>query len=557
MGSLVYESLHPKHSFCLFRLVKGHKSTIQCELFHATIHDADYNIDYEALSYTWGSAIKSRNIEINGSQMSVTESLHQALQHLRHEHEDRILWVDAICINQDDQLERGHQVQQMSSIYENARQVVIWLGPASGVSDSVFDLIQRLGQVALEYACNDWRPTDERWRSLWSTITLWNTQDVADQDQKRQCLVLLLRRDWFKRVWVLQEVAKARAATIMCGTKSASARIFAVVPPLLGIKPDYHSQSVLDIMPGPSRKYSWWTENRDLETLLYKFSESEASDSRDLIYALLGISSDANDTDVLLPDYSKSEEEVVQGTLVFMLDAHHHGIPVNAFPEWSSVEFRHNLQSIRGRLFPWALEEGHQSLAETLLETLEADPAALNVNFTDSYGRSPLCWAAIQGQELCARVLLKAGADTNTHDWLGQSPLSLAAENGHEGVVRALLDVHRIELEEPDVNSRDWRGRTPLAWAAGKGYESIVRMLLGTGKADINSQEKSGWTALYLAVHNEHQAIVELLKAYALNSEDYDQKKDLEGQQPLSSFLALASGRIYPSELRLMMTHEL
>lgn len=116
----------------------------------------------------------------------------------------------------------------------------------------------------------------------------------------------LLARPWFQRVWVLQEVAKARRAKVMCGNKTVSSHIFAIMSTLLEARPDTHEQAVLDIMPGSARKYSWWVEKRDLCTLLSKFCKAKASDPRDTIYALLGISSDAYDTDTLRPDYSKS-----------------------------------------------------------------------------------------------------------------------------------------------------------------------------------------------------------------------------------------------------------
>jgi len=59
-------------------------------------------------------------------------------------------------------------------------------------------------------------------------------------------------------------------------------------------------------MLGPLRKDSWWSQKRDLYTLLLKFRGSKVSDERDIIYALLGISSDALDTDILRADYTKT-----------------------------------------------------------------------------------------------------------------------------------------------------------------------------------------------------------------------------------------------------------
>ncbi|OSS44309.1 hypothetical protein B5807_11033 [Epicoccum nigrum] len=111
MRPYVYEPLDVSQvSFRLVRLVQGEDSDIKCDLFHAAIYDAEDAIEYEALSYTWGSNDKPHCIEINGRSLNVTKSLLEALQHLRQKNEDRILWIDAICIDQNDHKERGHQV---------------------------------------------------------------------------------------------------------------------------------------------------------------------------------------------------------------------------------------------------------------------------------------------------------------------------------------------------------------------------------------------------------------------------------------------------------------
>ena len=103
-------------------------------------------------------------------------------------------------------------------------------------------------------------------------------------------------------------------------------RIFALAPMLINVEPDSHCQAVLDIMPGPSRDSSWWNQRRDLYTLLQRFSQSQASDPRDMIYALLGISSNKTDVYNLQPDYTKSTEEVIDDATSFLF-----GLPPCSF----------------------------------------------------------------------------------------------------------------------------------------------------------------------------------------------------------------------------------
>ena len=103
----------------------------------------------------------------------------------------------------------------------------------------------------------------------------------------------------------MQEVANARAALVYCGTKYIQARFLSLAPLLIGIIPEAHCQAVLDVLPGPARKDSWWSQSRDLYTLLRNFGRSEAQDERDMIYALLGMLSDTDKSDMLRPDYER------------------------------------------------------------------------------------------------------------------------------------------------------------------------------------------------------------------------------------------------------------
>ena len=86
----------------------------------------DDTIPYDALSYTRGGTQKTSRVKVNGEYLDVTENLHSALQHLRSENVDKTLWVDAICIDQNNERERGHQVQQMCKIYSQAEAVIVW-----------------------------------------------------------------------------------------------------------------------------------------------------------------------------------------------------------------------------------------------------------------------------------------------------------------------------------------------------------------------------------------------------------------------------------------------
>jgi ankyrin repeat protein len=491
-------------SFRLIRLLYGEDGPIQCELFDAWLHDTNATIEYEALSYTWGGMDKPYEIEIYGRGMPVTTNLLQALRRLRYPDRDRILWIDAICIDQKNHKERVHQVRQMASIYKRAEQVVIWLGQATSEIDLVFRHIHGLEEEALQYGSNSWNPSDQRWHDLWTTVQLrlGNVREVS-VPRLREGLRSLLSRSWFKRAWIIQEVAMARSARVMCGTKSVSARIFAIFPDLLGITPDMHCQAILDIMPGPSRKHSWWAQTRDLHTLLRKFRDSEATNPRDIIYALLGMSSDGCDNDTLVPDYEKPVEEIVRATVAFLLHLRYQENSILCLPQWSLSELLQNIDSLGRIVLVWACEKRHTSLLSQLLDTGKVD-----VNLMDNNGRTPLFCAAENGHEAIVKSLLDTGkVDVNLMDNIGRTPLFSAAENGHEAIIKLLLQTGKVDME-----LKDRYGRTPLYWAAHHKHEAVVKLLLEMGELDVHSKNKyEGAKLLRWAALSRHHGLVKLL----------------------------------------------
>lgn len=122
----LYQPLPTGKSIRLLQLQPGPRDEpISCNLQPANFND---NLPaYEALSYVWGSSSDTRPIICNGREMAITRNLRNALQRLRRHDSTRLIWVDAICINQWNDEERGHQVRHMGSVYQRATRVLIWL----------------------------------------------------------------------------------------------------------------------------------------------------------------------------------------------------------------------------------------------------------------------------------------------------------------------------------------------------------------------------------------------------------------------------------------------
>jgi hypothetical protein len=163
---------------------------IQCQLFNYALHGLIEDIHpFEALSYCWGSQEKAHSIYVDSSSLGVTFSLYTALLHLRYRFFDRILWMDAVCINQDDNKEKEQQISLMYSIYSCANCVLVWLGDAADHSDEAIEALRIAGR---QRAAN----------SIHQECAQVNT-------------VRLLERDWFRRVWVSVQSFVDRGKTLI------------------------------------------------------------------------------------------------------------------------------------------------------------------------------------------------------------------------------------------------------------------------------------------------------------------------------------------------------
>ncbi|KAH8891716.1 HET-domain-containing protein, partial [Thozetella sp. PMI_491] len=303
----------------LVRLKKGlDTSPIECELVEAYLHAID-GIPYNALSYVWGDGSCPVEVTVDGQTTLIRNNLYTALHCLRSAREDKLLWVDALSIDQANDQEKTHQVGQMRLVYENAESVLIWLGAGGREADDIglaMELAARLDKKAMR------RGSSKAWELEWP-ILLQQIGGAESKVYQRQCQTFtnLLERPWFRRVWIIQEAASARSATVLCGWHSVPARTFARLPSLMGLSkgPDVtHYQPVLDMMLARNHSRSdARSTTSSIATLLKEFRASEATDPRDKVYALLGIASDARDSS-LRPDYGLSETQAVRNTISYL-----------------------------------------------------------------------------------------------------------------------------------------------------------------------------------------------------------------------------------------------
>ena len=178
--------------------------------------------DYVALSYCWGDAQTTREIIVNGHSIQVTLNLEAALRQLRESHcikQGFKLWVDAICIDQSNLEERGQQVGRMRDIYASAWHVVIWLGVDAKDSS--------LAMTAFKYF-SDCIATGKSPNTLYHTdraidarplFVSWSSDKSSIRKEVYRALYHLLNRPYWRRLWILQEVALGgQASPVLCGS---------------------------------------------------------------------------------------------------------------------------------------------------------------------------------------------------------------------------------------------------------------------------------------------------------------------------------------------------
>lgn len=236
-------------SIRLLRLLPHEDETadIQCELFEYSLQNSCQGTHlYEALSYVWGNPDEKLPIFIHEHSFDVTVNLRAALSRLRNHSIERILWVDAICINQIDDDEKSEQVSKMGEVYSGATKVYAWLGEADRQIDCVFAVLQKFRDRKREERFPTYFDAAEQLsfhRQMFRDIyqaeagSLPEQSDLDDDmlHEEFNWLRPLYAQPYWRRVWIVQELVLAKAVIICCGDKSID------FDDIYGLSPDWGS----------------------------------------------------------------------------------------------------------------------------------------------------------------------------------------------------------------------------------------------------------------------------------------------------------------------------
>lgn len=299
---------------------------IRCNLHTVALKDKPI---YEALSYCWGTAAPKKHIFIEGVKVEVQESLESALRHLRHEYNERVIWIDAICINQEDLVEKSWHISIMRNIYEQSAELVIWLGEGTADSDLAMDSIVLFNSEM--GSSHDFNTAAAYNLDVLSAV---HCAPASFDPEPWMSIIRLCRRPWWERAWVIQEVfTPSNSMTVACGDKQVPWVTFSRIM----IAMVFYGTRFLPFMAkfgaAGLRGETFFPENplqlsrriwrkghsdSDLLSHLWNFRYRKASDPRDKIYALLGISTGLSEH-APRPDYRKSVEDVYSEWAAFIL----------------------------------------------------------------------------------------------------------------------------------------------------------------------------------------------------------------------------------------------
>lgn len=313
----VYKRFPLKNQYDEIRLLSFTPCTPSFVVVETTLSTVSLpaNPRYHALSYVWGEPSLSHKIRMNGCDFRTTKNLEVALKHLQTHMGTSVealpLWVDAVCINQNDLVERSEQVAMMHKIYSQACNVLIWLGEGDEYSDELFDY---LGDPSFLESLEEARRTQSR---------------GPTQQEVRASAIFdnnIDERPWWGRIWVLQELVLANQdPVVLCGTRRSTWDTMFRCRKLLSNPsgqlnsqswiPDQEKPEIPSLSFNSVMSHHWhWAGLRDdfgrdgplpLHDAIIALRDTKTRDKRDFVYGLLGLVKPEDAVKVII-DYTKS-----------------------------------------------------------------------------------------------------------------------------------------------------------------------------------------------------------------------------------------------------------
>ncbi|PVH95799.1 HET-domain-containing protein [Periconia macrospinosa] len=310
-----------------------HGPHIMCEILHC---DRENDREYVALSYSWGPQDGTEFITVDGCRLNVSSHLKGALKHLQQDDKDVVYWIDQVCIDQANDEEKSEQVYMMQSIYERASHVEVWLGRSNHKSDLIMMFFEALTELKDGLGRQD-------------PITPWD--EKYGLARLSEAFEEFCERDYWKRLWVIQEYALGKDVVIRCGRLQISQWVLDNAIDILNRAFTASANSFVSGILARRARYQTEEPREPLFVVMFSslvletdYNQVRASDARDRVFALMGLCGDIEQF-VMFPDYSASTAIVYQILARRFLEQGHidnlaycqfpHALPDDGLPTWA------------------------------------------------------------------------------------------------------------------------------------------------------------------------------------------------------------------------------
>lgn len=294
---------------------------MRCSLVNHNL-DTEPPAKFEAISYRWGSDAKLRVLKIDGKALHIPVSAYDVLWARASLWRTRLMWIDAICVNQDDNDDKNQQVGLMREIYDRAARTIVWLGDAPDAALVSSFLVEMFAQ--LENGMSD------------AEVALAHSglKRIRDDNPKWKALERMLVNPYWSRVWIVQEIVVSRQVHIRYGGRWFDWDFFSSVIGALTENSPINLLKKLDVSEGMATPpFQAIRQIQAIETLredyqagfkwplpriLVHFNNAKATLGLDHVFGFQGVSAAAEDK-ALVPDYQKPTLDVFRETTLYSL----------------------------------------------------------------------------------------------------------------------------------------------------------------------------------------------------------------------------------------------
>ena len=307
----------------MYLLPAENTAEIRVDIVHTHLTKEDVS-KYEALSYAWGESNTPEVIYVGQKgdvTMAVTRNLYQALPYLRYRDQRRVLWIDAICVDQQNLRERGPQVERMGDIYSLADRVIVWLGLEDSTSVHAIQFLRTIAsKVDVDWFTSTMKPLSQ-------DDADWVEINKAPTYSKREvsAIYALIMRPWFERLWVQQEIHRNHSAVLICGWDTLSWQEFRKAFFCFYNKWGFHKDEEIPY-PGFHARTTLISKMIDeggyttLGDLIERSQQCKCSDPRDRVYGVLYMLKTFERDAIIKPDYTKTVSQVYRDVVTSILD---------------------------------------------------------------------------------------------------------------------------------------------------------------------------------------------------------------------------------------------